>query len=129
MYNKLQDYALISNNKSLSNLLPTFSPIFEKNNEIYRNFILNNPNNLLSLKSEYEKYGDTIVAKGVKGDFIKVSGRIYERVEGDSFVKLPKPTTKVFNVSKPILESNVKDNVVTNKNIEIENGPTKIKFC
>lgn len=125
----LQDYALISGNESLSSLLPEFSPIFEKNDDIYRNFILNNPKNLLSLKSDYKKVGDIIVADGVSDNFIKVDGNIYERVEGNDFVKLPKSDVKVFNAVKPQIEINQTEKEISEQNVEIIVDKTKQKFC
>lgn len=128
-FKALQDYALISGNESLSSLLPEFSPIFEKNDDIYRNFILNNPKNLLSLKSDYKKVGDIIVADGVSDNFIKVDGNIYERVEGNDFVKLPKSDVKVFNAVKPQIEINQTEKEISEQNVEIIVDKTKQKFC
>ena len=128
-FKALQDYALISRNESLSSLLPEFSPIFEKNDDIYRNFILNNPKNLLSLKSDYKKVGDIIVADGVSDNFIKVDGNIYERVEGNDFVKLPKSDIKVFNAVKPQIEINQTEKEISEQNVEIIVDKTKQKFC
>ena len=129
VFKALQDYALISGNESLSSLLPEFSPIFEKNDDIYRNFILNNPKNLLSLKSDYKKVGDIIVADGVSDNFIKVDGNIYERVEGNDFVKLPKSDVKVFNAVKPQIEINQTEKEISEQNVEIIVDKTKQKFC
>ena len=125
----MQDYALISGNESLNELLPEFSPVFEKNDDIYRNFILNNPKNLLSLKSDYKKIGDNIVADGVSDNFIKVDGNIYERVEGNDFVKLPKSDVKVFNAVKPQIEINQTEKEISEQNVEIIVDKTKQKFC
>lgn len=129
VFKALQDYALISGNESLNELLPEFSPIFEKNDDIYRNFILNNPKNLLSLKSDYKKVGDIIVADGVSDNFIKVDGNIYERVEGNDFVKLPKSDVKVFNAVKPQIEINQTEKEISEQNVEIIVDKTKQKFC
>ena len=128
-FKALQDYALISGNESLNELLPEFSPVFEKNDDIYRNFILNNPKNLLSLKSDYKKIGDNIVADGVSDNFIKVDGNIYERVEGNDFVKLPKSDVKVFNAVKPQIEINQTEKEISEQNVEIIVDKTKQKFC
>ena len=129
VFKALQDYALISGNESLNELLPEFSPVFEKNDDIYRNFILNNPKNLLSLKSDYKKIGDNIVADGVSDNFIKVDGNIYERVEGNDFVKLPKSDVKVFNAVKPQIEINQTEKEISEQNVEIIVDKTKQKFC
>ena len=129
VFKALQDYALISGNESLNELLPEFSPVFEKNDDIYRNFILNNPKNLLSLKSDYKKVGDIIVADGVSDNFIKVDGNIYERVEGNDFVKLPKSDVKVFNAVKPQIEINQTEKEISEQNVEIIVDKTKQKFC
>lgn len=128
-FKELQDYALISGNESLNNLLPEFSPIFEKNDDIYRNFILNNPKNLLSLKSDYEKVGDIIVADGVSSNFIKVDGNIYERVKDNNFARLPKSNIKVFNALKPQIEETITEDEFSEKDVIITVDKTKQKFC
>lgn len=129
-YKELEDYALISGNESLKGLLPNFNLISEKNNENYRNFILNNPNNLLSLKSEYEKHGDVIVAKNIHGDFIKVDGFIYERVKGDNFVKHEFPLENIFNAKKPKLEKEYDTFETTSeKVVKIENNKLTKELC
>ena len=129
VFKALQDYALISGNESLNELLPEFSPVFEKNDDIYRNFILNNPKNLLSLKSDYKKIGDNIVADGVSDNFIKVDGNIYERIEDNNFTLLPKSDIKVFNVMKPQAEINSTEEEFSEQKIEITIDKTKQKFC
>lgn len=128
-FRELQDYALISGNQSLENILPNFNPLFEKNDDVFRNYILNNKKNLLSLKSDYEKIGDTIVADGVSGNFIKVDGNIYERVEDNNFVKLENSVNKVFDAKKPKLIQKIETEYNSDNEVEVESGKTKQKFC
>ena len=81
------------------------------------------------MKSDYKKVGDIIVADGVSDNFIKVDGNIYERVEGNDFVKLPKSDVKVFNAVKPQIEINQTEKEISEQNVEIIVDKTKQKFC
>ncbi len=102
VFEKLQAYAVVSGTTSLKALTPAFYALDSKNNDILRNFYLNNPKNLVSLQSNYEKINENLIRVSESvNDFVKVDGNIYERQESDFFGRVYKDSeANVFNVPK-----------------------------
>lgn len=132
VFEKLQAYAIVSGTTSLKALTPAFYALDSKNNDILRNFYLNNPKNLVSLQSNYEKINENLIrVSDSVNDFVKVDGNIYERQESDFFGRVYKDSeANVFNVPKSeyILPEEL-ELTQAELSFNIERSKLKKQFC
>lgn len=137
MFDKLQQYALLSNNESLQNLKPQYELIETDNSDVMRNYYANNMHLLGEVFNPYQIVGTAAIVNNISDPFIKIRGELYEQIKpnvyewverNDRFMNfnLEKPELSINNseqyVNTPIIENNIK--VITTK---IENS--EIEFC
>lgn len=137
MFDKLQQYALLSNNESLQNLKPQYELIETDNADVMRNYYANNMHLLGEVFNPYQIIGTAAIINNIADPFVKIRGELYEQVKpnvyelvqkNDRFMNfnLDKPELSISNPEKymtsPIIENNIK--VITTK---IENS--EIEFC
>lgn len=137
MFDKLQQYALLSNNESLSNLKPEYELIETDNIDILRNYYANNLYLLKELGTPYQILGTGAIVNNISDPFVKIRGELYEQIRpnvyewvqrNDRFMNydLDKPELSISDpeeyMTSPVIENNIK--VITTK---IENS--EIEFC
>lgn len=139
-FKDLQQYALLSDNNSISYLKPEYELIETSDINILRNYYANNIQKLKELDNPYQIFGTALIIKNINDNFIKVKGELYEKVNEGIYelVKNIDYRYKNYNLKKPKLSLSNIENYVSNidnssddikikKNNKIENE--EIEFC
>ena len=139
-FKDLQQYALLSDNDSISYLKPEYELMEISDVNILRNYYANNIEKLKELENPYQILGTTIIVKNVNDNFIKVKGELYEKIKEGVYelVKNIDYRYKNYNLKKPKLSlsniedyvsniDNSRDDIKIKKNNKIENE--EIEFC
>lgn len=136
-FNKLQQFALISNNRSLTNLKPQYELLDTDDINILRDFYSNNLSQLEELLSPYQIIGNGAVIENITEPFVKIRGELYEQINPNVYERLQidtryknyglkKPASTIENVDR-YLSPNRKEEKTKVKTINIENS--EIEFC
>ncbi len=139
-YDDLQQYALLSGNESLKNLIPEYDILDTKDNNILRNFYANNMHLLNEVNNPYKLIDTTAIIENITDSFVKIKGELYERLQPNVYelVDIVDSRYKNYKLSKPKLSlSNIEDyvsnidnsydDIKIKKNNKIENE--EIEFC
>ena len=139
-FKDLQQYALLSDNDSISYLKPEYELMEISDVNILRNYYANNIEKLKELENPYQILGTTIIVKNINDNFIKVKGELYEKIKEGVYelVKNIDYRYKNYNLKKPKLSlsniedyvsniDNSRDDIKIKKNNKIENE--EIEFC
>lgn len=139
-FKDLQQYALLSNNDSISYLKPEYELMETSDVNILRNYYANNIEKLKELSNPYQILGTTIIVKNINDNFIKVKGELYEKVNEGIYelienidyryknYKLSKPKLSLSNIEDYMSNiDNSRDDIKIKKNNKIENE--EIEFC
>lgn len=138
-FGNLQQYALLSDNDSLSYLKPSYELMEVSDVNILRNYYANNISKLKELDNPYQMFGTTIISNNINDNFIKVKGELYEKINNGIYelvkdidyryknYNLKKPKVSLENVENyvSIVENN--NDIKIEKNNKIENE--EIEFC
>lgn len=138
-FGNLQQYALLSDNDSLSYLKPSHELMEVSDVNILRNYYANNISKLKELDNPYQMFGTTIISNNISDNFIKVKGELYEKINNGIYelvkdidyryknYNLKKPKVSLENVENyiSIVENN--NDIKIEKNNKIENE--EIEFC
>jgi len=137
MFDKLQQYALISNNSSLANLKPNYELIETDDVNVLRNFYANNLNQLSELSVPYQVIGTGAIVENITDPFVKIRGELYEQVSPNVYEKigidtrfknynLEKPSSSIQNPERYLLPQQ-KETKIKVKTTNIDNS--EIEFC
>lgn len=138
MYSDLQQYALLSQNSSIDNLIPQFEAIETDDMNIMRNFYANNMKALKEESSPYKVVGDSIIAENIVSPFIKVKGQLYEQLQPNVYQKVQGVNDRYrnYNIEKPYLTLDNVENYIENVEKEYKNkiktievNDSEIEFC
>ena len=139
-YDDLQQYALLSGNESLKNLIPEYDILDTKDNNILRNFYANNMHLLNEVNNPYKLIDTTAIIENITDSFVKIKGELYERLQPNVYelvdivdsryknYKLSKPKLSLSNIEDYVSNiDNSRDDIKIKKNNKIENE--EIEFC
>ena len=139
-YDDLQQYALLSGNESLKNLIPEYDILDTKDNNILRNFYANNMYLLNEVNNPYKLIDTTAIIENITDSFVKIKGELYERLQPNVYelvdiidsryknYKLSKPKLSLSNIENYVSNiDNSSDDIKIKKNNKIENE--EIEFC
>ena len=139
-YDDLQQYALLSGNESLKNLIPEYDILDTKDNNILRNFYANNMHLLNEVNNPYKLIDTTAIIENITDSFVKIKGELYERLQPNVYelvdiidsryknYKLSKPKLSLSNIENYVSNiDNSSDDIKIKKNNKIENE--EIEFC
>lgn len=137
MFDKLGQYALISNNSSLSALKPQYELLETDDVNILRNFYANNLNQLQEVSVPYQIIGNGAIAENITNQFIKIKGHLYEQITPNVYERLDidnrfrnydlkKPTSSIDNPQR-YLSTQSKEAKSKVKTTNIDNS--QIEFC
>lgn len=139
-FKDLQQYALLSDNDSISYLKPEYELMEISDVNILRNYYANNIEKLKELGNPYQILGTTVIVKNINDNFIKVKGELYEKIKEGVYelvenvdyryknYNLRKPNLSLSNVEDYVSNiDNSRDDIKIKKNNKIENE--EIEFC
>ena len=137
MYDNLQQYALLSNNESLSELIPQYELINTDQENVLRNYYANNLNQLREESNPYQLVGSTAIIRNTTAPFTKIKNQLYEQLDSNVYELVPiekryrnynlqKPELSISN-SKQYLDDVIVDSKIKVKTTNIENSD--IEFC
>lgn len=137
MYSNLQQYALLSNNETLSNLIPQYELITTDQENILRNYYANNLEQLREESNPYQIYGTSAVIKNTVAAFTKIKNQLYEQLEPNVYELVPiEKRYRNYNLQKPELSlDNPKqyvDSISVENNIKVKTTNVEnsdIEFC
>lgn len=136
MYTDLESYAWLSQNESLESLVEENLDQPTTEDEL-RDFYINNPTSLPTLKNNFTQVGDnTISINNMTEPFVRIGNNIYEYVRNGLYEKLPikgrylslnntKPEITAENIAEDIEQTIDTDVVIENKKVD----SNEIEFC
>lgn len=138
MFDKLQQYALLSGNESLMELKPQYEMIETDDVGVLRNHYANNMNQLQELSNPYQIIGTGAVVENITDSFVKIKGELYEQVQPNVYEKvytnsrylnygLNKPQMSIQNVDNYLTTATADSKIKVKTTNKIENS--EIEFC
>lgn len=138
MFDKLQQYALLSNNESLIELKPEYEMMETDDVNILRNHYANNMNQLTELSNPYQTIGTGAVVENLTHPFVKIRGELYERLQPNVYERvdidnryvnygLRKPIMSIQNAERYMSTPESKGEIKVKTTNKIENS--EIEFC